>query len=122
MQGLRGMAEPSLRWQGPCWQIPSFWLEACNTAAYIKNRITHKATTETPFKRWNGKIPDISNLQIFGAECLVLTPDQERQKWDMKCKPCLFLGYVEDSEYYRVYTLPAESPVASRLAHACKKY
>ena len=51
----------------------------------------------------DGTIPDLSNLQIFGAECLVLTPDQERQKWDMKCKPCLFLGYVEDSEYYRVY-------------------
>ena len=81
-----------------------FWLEACNTATYIKNRIPHKATADTPFRRWTGAIPDLSNLQIFGAECLdtVLTPDQERQKWDHKCKPCPCFGYVENSDSYRV--------------------
>ena len=39
-----------------------FWLvhEACNTAAYIKNRITHKVTTETPFLKeveWDNPRP-----------------------------------------------------------------
>ena len=87
-----------------------FWLEACTTATYIKNRVTHKATRETPFKRWTGGIPDLSNLQIFGSECLVLSPGQERHKWDPKCKPCLFLGYVENSNYYRVY-----NPNTSRI-------
>ena len=45
----------------------SFWAEAINTAAYIRNRIVTSASGMTPHERWYGRAPDVSHLKVFGC-------------------------------------------------------
>ena len=60
-----------------------FWAEAVNTAVYLHNRSPTSALKDkTPFERWFGKKPNVSNLKVFGSVCFVHTPDHLRKKLD----------------------------------------
>jgi hypothetical protein len=60
------------------------WVEAVCNAAYVRNRVITTATAVTPYKRWYGKKPDVSNLRVFGCTAYVHVPDASRQKLDQK--------------------------------------
>ena len=42
------------------------------------------STGVTPYERWYGEKPDVSNLKVFGCMGHVLVPETERRKWDRK--------------------------------------
>ena len=45
-----------------------FWVEALNTAVYLRNRSPTKAVNHaTPFEAWTGDKPDVSHLCSFGC-------------------------------------------------------
>jgi len=52
-----------------------YWGEAVATAAYIRNRTVTTATGETPYERWYGERPNVSNLKVFGCVAYVHVPD-----------------------------------------------
>ena len=69
-----------------------FWAEAVRSAAYIRNRIITTATGVTPYERWYGKKPDVSNFRVFGRTAYAHVPDSSRQKLDQKAVKMRFVG------------------------------
>eukprot|EP00253_Pinus_taeda_P015415 PITA_15415 len=44
------------------------WVEACNTAFYLQNRILHRILgMKTPKEAFSGKRPDVGHFKIFGS-------------------------------------------------------
>lgn len=92
-----------------------FWAEAVNTAVYILNRSYTKALDgKTPHEAYSGKKPSVSHFKVFGSECYMHVPDQERNKLQPKSTRCIFLGYGEDKKAYKLYDPVAKKIMASR--------
>ena len=81
-----------------------FWVEALNTAVYLRNRSPTKAVNHaTPFEAWTGDKPDVSHLFSFGCTAYAHIPKDERKKLDSKARKCIFLGYGTETKRYRLY-------------------
>ena len=81
----------------------AFWAEAICNAAYVRNRVITTATGVTPYERWYGKKPDVSNLRVFGCIAYAQVPDSSRQKLDQKAVKMRFVGYSLTQKGYRLY-------------------
>jgi hypothetical protein len=81
----------------------AFWEEAVCNAAYVRNRVITTATAVTPYERWYGKKPDVSNLRVFGCTAYAHVPDASRQKLDQKAVKMRFVGYSLTQKGYRLY-------------------
>ena len=62
----------------------AYWGEAVATASHVRNRVMTSSTGVTPYERWFGKRPDVSDLKVFGCIGHALVPDHERRKRDCK--------------------------------------
>lgn len=80
-----------------------FWAEAVCSATYIRNRVITTATGVTPYERWYGKKPDVSNFRVFGCTAYAHVPDSSRQKLDQKAVKMRFVGYSLTQKGYRLY-------------------
>ena len=81
----------------------AFWAEAVCNAAYVRNRVVTTATAVTPYERWYGKKPDVSNFRVFGCTAYAHVPDASRQKLDQKAVKMRFVGYSLTQKGYRLY-------------------
>jgi hypothetical protein len=71
-----------------------FTLEAVQYAAFIKNRVVHSFTDESPFSRWNGREADLRLIKPFGSEAWAVIPKEKRRlNQPEKASQGLFLGY-----------------------------
>ena len=92
-----------------------FWVEACSTAVYLRNRSSTAALKdETPFECLFGRKPDISNLRVFGYVSYVHIPDKQRRKLDAKSHKAIFVGYPPGVKGYKLYDLEKKNFVVSR--------
>ena len=81
-----------------------FWAEALNAATYVTNRTPTSALVDaTPYERWNGTKPDVSNLRVFGCTAYVHVPDEKRKKLDRKSERGIFVGYPEGVKGYKIF-------------------
>ena len=69
----------------------AYWSEAA--AAYVRNKVITTSTGVTPYERWYGRKPDVSDLKVFGCMAYALVPDHERRKLDSKTQRLTFVGY-----------------------------
>ena len=60
----------------------SFWAEAVSTAVYIRNRSLPSNDSVTPYEKWFGTKPDVSNLRLFGCRAMVHVPKEKSKKLD----------------------------------------
>lgn len=82
----------------------SFWGEAINTANYIRNRCPSRSIEGgTPFEKWTGKAPDVSDFREFGSEVFTLDREPSKGKFQPRSKKGIFVGYSEQSKAYRVW-------------------
>ena len=67
-------------------RLPTYlWSEAISHAQYLINRSPTRANRgSTPEAKYTGKIPNISNLRIFGCVAYVHVPKERRRKLDSK--------------------------------------
>ena len=80
------------------------WAEAVSTASYIRNRCpTSSFKGATPYERWTGVKPDVSNLRVFGCDVYVHVPDQVRRKLEKKAIKAVFVGYPAGKKGYKIY-------------------
>lgn len=80
------------------------WAEAINTAVNVINRSgTSSIKDKTPFELWFNKSAIFDNLKVFGGTVYAHIPKQKRRKLDKKSSKCVFVGYSEHSNVYRVY-------------------
>ena len=80
----------------------SYWGEAVATAMYVRNRTATTTTNRTPYERWYGKKPDLSNLRVFSCTAYAHVPDAIRQKLDKKAEKMRFVGYSGQPKGYRL--------------------
>uniref|UniRef100_A0AAV1V8Y6 Integrase catalytic domain-containing protein n=1 Tax=Peronospora matthiolae TaxID=2874970 RepID=A0AAV1V8Y6_9STRA len=92
-----------------------FWAEAAMTAIYVKNRLpSPKVVHKTPFEIVYNSKPSVKHMRTFGCQTYILTPKENRLKWDPKAHTGIFVGYEEVSKAYRVYDIEAGQVVISR--------
>ena len=76
----------------------SFWAKAVNTVVYILNRSATKAVEgKTPQEAYSGKKPSVAHLKVFGSECFMYIPNEERTRLAPQSHKCIFLGYDMES-------------------------
>ena len=85
--------------------LPKFlWAEAMATAVYVLNRIPSKGQRNvTPLELFTKEKPKFTHLRSFGCVCWAKVPDIFRKKWDPKGKKCIFVGYTNTSNNFRVF-------------------
>ncbi|GJR89022.1 retrotransposon protein, putative, ty1-copia subclass, partial [Tanacetum coccineum] len=74
---------------------------------------------KTPYELWNGKVPNLSYLKVWGCEALVKrdTPD----KLEQRSVKCIFIGYPKETTGYYFYFPPKNKIVVARYAEFFKK-
>ncbi|KAL2243405.1 UNVERIFIED_CONTAM: Retrovirus-related Pol polyprotein from transposon TNT 1-94 [Sesamum indicum] len=79
----------------------TFWGEAVLTAAHLINMSPSVPLLEkTPEHAWNGKIPDLSALRVFGCAAFV---HQSVDKLEPRAIKCVFIGYPMGVKGYRLW-------------------
>ncbi|GKF62245.1 hypothetical protein Tco_0182299 [Tanacetum coccineum] len=60
----------------------SFWDYALESVARILNMVPTKNVDKTPYELWDGKVPNLSYLKVWGCEAHVKrhTPDKLQQR------------------------------------------
>ena len=93
-----------------------FWAEALATAVYIRNRVISRSLPKntTPYQRWMGQTPDLSNLRVFGSKCWFVLPKIKVQKLDARSKEGIMIGYSQQSKGYKIWDPESSSLVVSR--------
>lgn len=85
----------------------SLWAEAVNTAVYVRNRVIRGSDNHTPYEKWFGRRPDISNLLTFGQQVVCYMPKEKRtsecSKFGNRGTVQNFVGYTDTFNTYRVY-------------------
>lgn len=96
--------------------LPKFlWEDAVIYANYLKNRSPTRALKGiTPYEAFTGKRPDIQNLQEFGVDCWVLTPDSKRSKLDAKSDKYTYLGTSDAGVGWKYLHTPTRQVLVSR--------
>lgn len=92
----------------------SLWPEAVNCATYVHNRTISRRRPITPYELWFKKLPNISNLKIFGQQAVVLTPEQLREKLGERGKIMNFVSYTGKFNTFKFY-----SPQENRIIISC---
>ena len=101
----------SWRWQDACWRE---WVEAINTTIYILNQsYTKDLKWKKPHEAYIGKKPFVSHFKIFGCDCYVYVPNNERNKLQPKSTKCILLGYSDDKNAYKLYEPTTKTIVSS---------
>ena len=92
-----------------------FWVEAVNTAVYLKNRSPIRIIeSKTPFEALYGYKPTIKNLRIFGCKAFVHIPKEDRRKLASKAIRCTFIGYCSSYKAYRLFNPSSHKIFVSR--------
>jgi len=82
----------------------SLWAEAVANAVYTLNRCPTKALRMvTPEEMWSGRRPCVAHMRVFGSMAYVMVANEKR--FNAKRTKCMFLGYCEGMEAYRLMCL-----------------
>nr|GFA23977.1 integrase, catalytic region, zinc finger, CCHC-type, peptidase aspartic, catalytic [Tanacetum cinerariifolium] len=80
------------------------WAEAIATVCFTQNRsIIHRRFNKTPYELINGRKPDISFLNVFGALCYPKNDRKDIRKLGTKGDIGFFICYSANSCAYRIY-------------------
>ena len=91
----------------------SFWAEAVANAVYTLNRCPTKALTSvTPEEMWSGRRPCVAHMRVFGSVAYAM--DANAKRFNAKGTKCMFLGYCEGMEAYRLMCLETKKIIKSR--------
>ncbi|MFO0359371.1 MAG: reverse transcriptase domain-containing protein, partial [Flavobacteriales bacterium] len=91
----------------------SFWAEAVCTANYIVNRTpTRTLDNISPYEKWTGESPSLSNLRIFGCHAYALI--DKRKKLDPKSQLHIYLGPSINGKDHKLYNPSTKKVTTSR--------
>ena len=84
-----------------------FYDNAANTGVYLRNRVSSSVLPPetTPFELMHVKKPDLSHLHVWGCQCFVWLPHEQRKKGDLSRFEAIFVGYEEDRVGWHVRRL-----------------
>jgi transposase InsO family protein len=73
---------------------PEFWSFAILHAAFVKNRVPHRATNQVPYTMYTGTRPSAKRLRVFGCPFIVRHIGPRKAKLDLNTTVGTFLGYT----------------------------
>lgn len=92
-----------------------FWGYCISHATYLINRLpTPVLKNKTPYKMLYEKLPDYTQLRVFGSLVHVCTPSHNRAKFDPRSVKCVFLGFPTATKGYIVTELHSGKICVSR--------
>jgi hypothetical protein len=90
----------------------SLWAEAVANAVYTLNRCPMKVLRSvTPEEMWSKRRPCVAHMRVFGSFAYAMVPDEKR--FNVKRTKCMFLGYCEGIEAYRLMCLETKKIIKS---------
>ncbi|BFG40530.1 hypothetical protein CerSpe_268040 [Prunus speciosa] len=93
----------------------SYWLEACQTATYLINRLPTRVLNHlSPFEKLFHRPPSYNMLRIFGCRCFPWLTPYNKHKLQPKSKTCVFLGYSLNHQGYKCLDLSTRRIYLSR--------
>ena len=94
----------------------SFWAEALNTAAYVRNRVTTRGLSAktTPYEVLFHRKPNLSHLRVFGCRCWYTVPRGDVDKLDKRARASIMIGYARGSRGYKLWDVEDGKVVVSR--------
>ena len=93
---------------------PSFWSEAVIHANFLRNVSPTSMMAATPYQLLRGKVPDLTNVKIFGSLAYVFVPAALRKKLEDKSQPAVWTGCDLEHASSRVYILQTGTLKESR--------
>ena len=93
-----------------------FWGESVNTANFIRNRSPSKTlpSNTTPYELWFNRKPIYKNMKTFGCIAYVHINKEKRKKLDDKSRTCIFIGYSQYKNGYKLMDLNTYEVIISR--------
>ena len=86
-----------------------FWGKALNYIVYTRNRLPSIILDgKIPYEAWIGKKPDLSHLKPFGCVCWCYDHTAWHQKLKNRGIKCLFMGYGDGSNQWRLWDIQKE--------------
>ena len=113
---IRTLVETACCLMQQCGAPIQFWKEAIELAAYVRNCSPSKACNGlTPYQLWEGDIPHLGQLRVFGCAAHVHIPKKHRptndrdSKFGDKRTLCIYLGPSTSGKGSRVYDIEKTS-------------
>jgi transposase InsO family protein len=92
-----------------------FWARAVSHAGYIWNRSNiAPATGMTPWEAVFKRKPSLEHLSVFGCDCYFHIPKEQRDAFDAKMMPGIYLGHSMERSCAIVYDLRSGQEVLTR--------
>jgi hypothetical protein len=88
----------------------TFWGDALLNVVHILNRVPSKSVSSTPYKLWNNRKPDLSNLRPWGCGVFVHDMSHQHDKLGPRGKKNIFIRY---SEHFKGYVFIDEQSSGS---------
>lgn len=81
----------------------NLWVEALQTASYIRNRCESRADiSASPFELFWGIKPSVQHLRVYGCDAVALIKGQNISKLHPKGINCRLVGYSSSQKGYRL--------------------
>ncbi|GBM43057.1 Retrovirus-related Pol polyprotein from transposon TNT 1-94, partial [Araneus ventricosus] len=91
-----------------------FWAEALLCHTYVWNRVCHGNQSLPPFELYSGHKPSVKHLKAFGSTAYSGVPKQLRNKFNMRAKKGIMVGYALKTRGYRIW-LPNERKIVETI-------
>ncbi|GKA64423.1 putative RNA-directed DNA polymerase [Tanacetum coccineum] len=92
-----------------------FWGECVLTAAYVINRMPSDVIgNKTPYEVLYNQKPNYDNMRVFGCLAYYKSTETNGDKFKMKGRPGVFLGYPPGTKGYKIFDIIHNKIVISR--------
>ncbi|GJT55139.1 retrotransposon protein, putative, ty1-copia subclass [Tanacetum coccineum] len=92
-----------------------FWGECVLTAAYVINRMPSDVIgNKTPYEVLYNQKPNYDNMRVFGCLAYYKSTETNGDKFKMKGRPGVFLGYPPGTKGYKIFDIIHNKTVISR--------
>lgn len=92
-----------------------FWGESVLAAAHLINRTPTKVLGgKTPYEVLYKKVPSYDDIKTFGCLCFVHHARRDKDKFGVRSKRCVFVGYPFGKKGWKLYDMETEEFLVSR--------
>ncbi|GJY85560.1 putative RNA-directed DNA polymerase [Tanacetum coccineum] len=92
-----------------------FWGECVLTAAHVINRLPSEVIeNKTPYEILHNSKPNYDHMKVFGCLAYYRSVETKGDKFEVRGRPGVFLGYPPRTKGYKVYDLQHKKMVTSR--------